>query len=189
MTDTTNLQSRPGVVYVLTNPDFPHLVKIGRTARDAEVRAVELWQTGVPRPFDVYAAVKTIDCVELEAFIHGELKTKRVHRGREFFAVDPEVAFEKLKFWAWHQACEWTRNHFDFVCVEPFSKWVSGGAVERLAEESGQPERLVADALERLTVSEIEPALERAREDREAEHKEYLVAAGIPEEDHWSAFQ
>ena len=48
---------KDGIVYVLTNPAFPNLVKIGITTRDeVQVRMAELYTTGVPLPFKcVYA--------------------------------------------------------------------------------------------------------------------------------------
>ena len=72
----------PGYVYILTNPSMPGLVKVGRTSRNVDLRAAELWHTGVPTKFEVYASEKTCDCVQLEAYIHGDL---RKHRGR--FAI------------------------------------------------------------------------------------------------------
>ena len=40
------------IVYVLTNPAMPGLVKIGRTAgEDAGARIAQLYTTGVPVPF------------------------------------------------------------------------------------------------------------------------------------------
>lgn len=42
-----------GIVYVLTNPAMPGLVKIGMTTRsDIDARMKELYSTGVPVPFD-----------------------------------------------------------------------------------------------------------------------------------------
>lgn len=39
-----------GIVYVLKNPAFPNLVKIGITLRDeVQIRMSELYSTGVPR--------------------------------------------------------------------------------------------------------------------------------------------
>ena len=41
-----------GVVYVLTNPAMPGIVKIGKTSRsDIHARLNELYSTGVPLPF------------------------------------------------------------------------------------------------------------------------------------------
>jgi len=45
-------QETYGVVYVLTNPEIPGLVKIGKTSRGSvDVRLNELHSTGVPVPF------------------------------------------------------------------------------------------------------------------------------------------
>lgn len=44
----------PGYVYVLQNPAFPHLLKIGFTTRTPEERAEELSRhSGVPTPYRV----------------------------------------------------------------------------------------------------------------------------------------
>lgn len=41
------------IVYVLTNPAMPGIVKIGKTNReDPQVRMSELYTTGVPLPFE-----------------------------------------------------------------------------------------------------------------------------------------
>ncbi|MFT7387743.1 MAG: hypothetical protein ACI8VC_000984 [Candidatus Endobugula sp.] len=41
-----------GIVYVLTNPAMPGIVKIGKTSRDSvDARLNELYSTGVPVPF------------------------------------------------------------------------------------------------------------------------------------------
>ena len=46
-----------GIVYVLTNPAMPKLVKIGKTGRGVETRLNDLYTTGVPLPFEcAYAA-------------------------------------------------------------------------------------------------------------------------------------
>ena len=44
-----------GIVYLLTNPSMPSLVKIGMTTRnEVHVRMGELYSTGVPLPFLSY---------------------------------------------------------------------------------------------------------------------------------------
>ena len=51
-----------GVVYVLTNPAMPGLVKIGKTTQnDVTTRISQLYTTGVPLPFDCEYAVKVAD--------------------------------------------------------------------------------------------------------------------------------
>ena len=39
-----------GIVYVLTNPAMPGMVKIGKTGRDVELRLNDLYTTGLPCP-------------------------------------------------------------------------------------------------------------------------------------------
>ena len=49
-----------GYVYILTNPSFKEdWVKIGKTAREVNVRSKELDNTAVPLPFEIYATLKT----------------------------------------------------------------------------------------------------------------------------------
>lgn len=55
-----------GIVYVLTNPAMPGLVKIGQTKRDKmDARLKELYGTGVPLPFECQYAcrVTAAECV------------------------------------------------------------------------------------------------------------------------------
>ena len=52
----------PAIVYVLSNPAMPGLVKIGRTSRDRlQSRMDELHGTGVPLPFCCECAVEVED--------------------------------------------------------------------------------------------------------------------------------
>lgn len=44
---------KSGIVYVLSNPAMPGLVKIGKTTRGSvDARLSELYSTGVPVPFE-----------------------------------------------------------------------------------------------------------------------------------------
>lgn len=46
-------QNNKAIVYVLTNPAMPSLVKIGMTTRESiDTLMKELYSTGVPMPFD-----------------------------------------------------------------------------------------------------------------------------------------
>lgn len=53
-----------GIVYVLTNPAMPDLVKIGMTNRDnVDARMKELFNTNVPVLFECGYACKVVACV------------------------------------------------------------------------------------------------------------------------------
>ena len=57
----------PGHVYVLQNPAFPHLLKIGFTTRTPEERAEELSRhSGVPTPYRVVFSEFFEDCYAAE---------------------------------------------------------------------------------------------------------------------------
>lgn len=82
-----------GIVYVLTNPAMPGLVKIGMTTRlDIDTRMKELYSTGVPVPFEcIYACeVKSTDCVRIEKALHKAFEPNRINSNREFFKINPE---------------------------------------------------------------------------------------------------
>lgn len=90
----TNLNNF-GIVYVLTNPSMPGLVKIGMTTRDnLDTRMRELYGTGVPVPFEcAYACkVKTSDCAKIEKALHTAFAPNRINANREFFQIKPEQA-------------------------------------------------------------------------------------------------
>lgn len=173
----------PGYVYILTNESMPDLVKIGRTSRDVDLRAAELWQTGVPTRFKVFAKARTCDCVQLEAYMHGDLNGYRVSRSREFFRVAPEKAEERLKFWVELQASEWAHEHFDGVTATPVHLWVDHYAVQELAVSMGCSPNVVARALASVTPSEIAPAVARIIDADRLEQIETLKSIGIPEEE------
>ena len=78
--------SPSGWVYVLTNPAFPGLVKIGCTGRSPHDRARELSSaTGVPFPYVVAWACPVADWRAVEARTHGKLHRCRPNGYREFF--------------------------------------------------------------------------------------------------------
>ena len=84
-----------GIVYLLTNPVMPGLVKIGMTAqKDIEKRMRELYTTGVPVPFECQFAckVKKGDCGKIEKALHAAFSPQRVNANREFFRIQVEQA-------------------------------------------------------------------------------------------------
>ena len=88
-------EKKNGIVYLLTNPYMPGLVKIGMTTRDyIDARMKELYTTGVPVPFECYFAcvVNQKDCVDIEKALHKAFAPQRVNDNREFFKIHPEQA-------------------------------------------------------------------------------------------------
>ena len=81
----------PGLVYVLSNPAMPGIVKIGMTTKAPLVRAEELHTTGVPTPFKVEFAIHVPDAVAVEKDCHTHFSRHRVSNDREFFRVEPCV--------------------------------------------------------------------------------------------------
>ena len=84
-----------GIVYLLTNPVMPGLVKIGMTTQeDIERRMRELYTTGVPVPFECQFAckVKKTDCAKIEKALHTAFAPQRINANREFFRIQVEQA-------------------------------------------------------------------------------------------------
>ena len=72
-----------GIVYVLTNPAMPGLVKIGKTARESvETHFTELYSTGVPVPFECAYAARVIDEATLEQAFHAAFGPYRLNPTR-----------------------------------------------------------------------------------------------------------
>ena len=85
----------PNIVYVLTNPAMPGMVKIGMTDRaDVQQRMKELYSTGVPLPFECVIAKRIEDraAAEIENALHTAFGPYRMNDSREFFSIDPEQA-------------------------------------------------------------------------------------------------
>ena len=86
------------VVYLLTNPAMPGLVKIGRTSQeDAQKRLDGLYTTGVPVPFELIFACRVEDSAKVEQALHTAFAPQRVNPRREFFRIEPEQALAILR--------------------------------------------------------------------------------------------
>lgn len=87
-----------GFIYIMSNPAFPDLIKIGKSKKDPTTdRVSELNQTGVPEPFKVeyYAFVEDEDY--LEQRVHSYFNTKRPNKNREFFSVGCAEAIDTIR--------------------------------------------------------------------------------------------
>ena len=83
------------IIYILTNEVMPGLIKIGKTGRDRHelaLRIRELYQTGVPLPFELYFACEVNDANFVERQMHDAFDDHRVSKKREFFRLAPERA-------------------------------------------------------------------------------------------------
>ncbi len=90
-----------GIIYILSNPAIPNLIKIGMTTReDIKSRMAELYTTGVPLPYEcIYAArVPNIDAVEKA--LHIAFGPNRINPKREFFEIDSMQAIAIIKLLA-----------------------------------------------------------------------------------------
>lgn len=85
-----------GIVYVLTNPAMPRMVKIGKTGRGLETRLNDLYTTGVPLPFECAYAARVEDMDKVEKAFHNAFGPYRVNPRREFFEIEPEQAIGLL---------------------------------------------------------------------------------------------
>ena len=90
-----------GFIYIMSNPAFPNLLKIGKSKKDPTTdRVNELNQTGVPEPFKVeyYAFVEDEDY--LERVVHQKFASQRPNKSREFFSVKVEDAINTIRLLA-----------------------------------------------------------------------------------------
>lgn len=86
------------IVYVLTNPAMPGLVKVGKTTQlEVEDRMKQLYGTGVPVPFDCAFACQVKDATEVERALHFAFGNARVNPNREFFRLEAERVIAVLK--------------------------------------------------------------------------------------------
>lgn len=86
------------IVYVLTNPAMPGLVKIGKTSiEDVGPRLSQLYTTGVPFPFELAFACKVPNADEVEKALHQAFARDRANPKREFFKIDANAAIVILK--------------------------------------------------------------------------------------------
>lgn len=113
LVEPANSASELSIVYVLTNPAMPGLVKIGQTGRrDANRRIAELYSTGVPVPFILEYACKVPNAEEVERALHRAFAPNRVNPRREFFRIEPDQAIAILRLLH-------TEDATDEVALEP----------------------------------------------------------------------
>ena len=90
------MKNKEGYVYILTNRAMPGLVKIGRTKKPPKDRAAQLYTSGVPLPFEVYAYLRVKNPRLVEKRLHKRFERQRINPKREFFKVKPRKAHAAL---------------------------------------------------------------------------------------------
>ena len=86
------------IVYILTNPAMPDLIKIGRTEGTIEDRVRQLNSVpGVPLPFEVFFAAVVEDAIGWERALHEAFDDRRLNPRREFFRLSPDKPLAILK--------------------------------------------------------------------------------------------
>ncbi|MDA7983043.1 MAG: GIY-YIG nuclease family protein [Alphaproteobacteria bacterium] len=88
------------LVYILTNPTIPDLVKIGRTTNlEERVRSLSS-HSGVPVPFECYYCCEVKDSQEVERRLSIGFGDHRINPKREFYRINPERVKAILEGWA-----------------------------------------------------------------------------------------
>ncbi|NRB02593.1 MAG: GIY-YIG nuclease family protein [Rhodobacteraceae bacterium] len=80
----------PEAIYILINQAMPGLVKIGRTEGCVEQRMKQIDTTGVPLPFECFAAFEVENGVVAERALHTAFGDHRIRDRREFFRLSPD---------------------------------------------------------------------------------------------------
>jgi hypothetical protein len=97
------LYSRGQYIYILTNPDHPDIVKIGK-AVNPQKRVKQINNAGVRMEWDLEWALPVTDDYKVESLIHKELEALRTtsYKGssREYFQISLEKAKEKILYLA-----------------------------------------------------------------------------------------
>jgi len=87
-----------GYVYAMRNKSFKDgILKIGFTHDNLEERAQQLYNTGVPTPFNIVFKEALDDYKELEKYLHSRLDDKRINPAREFFNTSIKEIEEIIK--------------------------------------------------------------------------------------------
>jgi hypothetical protein len=133
------------IVYVLTNPVMPGVLKIGKTDKENVVeRAKELFTTGVPVPFDcVYACIVERNEVA-EKDMHTKFSDVRINPRREFFWLNPRKAIEALKPFELDDVTPIIREDVDNVIpeAEKNARWEARQRVIKLHPEYAEGKEL-----------------------------------------------
>ncbi|WP_207632503.1 GIY-YIG nuclease family protein [Foetidibacter luteolus] len=88
-----------GIVYILTNPAMPNMIKIGFTNNeDVKIRMAQLYSNpGVPLPFECVYAARVSNAQRVEKALHTAFGPDRINPRREFFEIEATQAIAIIK--------------------------------------------------------------------------------------------
>lgn len=89
-------RGRPGHVFMLANPAWPDVHRIGKTVRSVASRLAAA-NLRTPHPNRVVLAVKVIDCDAAERAIQQRFGHLRTTPDRDFYRVSPEEVLRALQ--------------------------------------------------------------------------------------------
>ena len=92
----SRLIGNSGIVYIISNPAMPGLVKVGKTI-NLEDRLKSLYSSGVPMPFRCVYAKEVDNYSEVERKLHKGLNSHRENSNREFFRIPEEEVINFLE--------------------------------------------------------------------------------------------
>jgi hypothetical protein len=73
------------IIYILTNPVMPGIVKMGKTDKeDVQERVSQLFTTAIPVPFDCVCASIVENNEDVEKLLHNKFARQRVNLRRKF---------------------------------------------------------------------------------------------------------
>ena len=88
------MKNNSGIIYVLSNPAMPGLVKIGKT-KSLSKRIKSLSRaSGVPTAFECVCAKKVEDMDFAERQLHAANRSRRLNENREFFEIPSDELVE-----------------------------------------------------------------------------------------------
>ena len=88
------------LIYILTNPEMPKLIKIGRTSNlEQEINSLS-FHAGVPADFKCHYCCEVEDGEKAEKTLHVGLGEYLKNTEKGFFETNPKKAKDMLKIWS-----------------------------------------------------------------------------------------
>lgn len=92
------MEKSEGIIYILSNPAMPGLIKIGMTNQeDVKLRMAQIYTTGVPLPFECVYAARVSNYEKVEKALHTAFGPDRINPKREFFEIESMQAISIIK--------------------------------------------------------------------------------------------